>query len=218
MRKLDQQGTLFLPLIIAVVLLLGALGFGFWAYGGMQDYKNNSDAKSAQAVAAAVAAEDTKKDAAYAEAAKQPLNTYSGPSSYGSIVAKYPRTWSAYVAESDNGGANPVDGYFEPGFVPSVLGQQPYALRVQVLNSPYDSELRQYESFVSIGKAKVTPYRFPKQQGTLGVRIDGQVTPTQTGSLIMVPLRDKTLKVWTESDQFKSDFDKNVLPNFDFVP
>jgi hypothetical protein len=43
MRKLDEQGSFFLPFIITAVLLVSALAFGFWAFSGRSDYKNNVD-------------------------------------------------------------------------------------------------------------------------------------------------------------------------------
>ncbi|HET6924909.1 MAG TPA: hypothetical protein VFH39_03715 [Candidatus Saccharimonadales bacterium] len=84
----NQSGAinvLLLPLIIAVLLLIAAGSFGYWAYSGRQDYKNNVDAKIAVAVANAVKAEDVKKAAEYVEASKQPLRTYVGPEQYGAL-------------------------------------------------------------------------------------------------------------------------------------
>jgi len=46
----------------------------------------------------------------------------------------------------------------------------------------------------------------------------GQIINGKKGSMVMFPLRDKTLKVWTEADQFVGDFNNSVLPNLTFVP
>ena len=39
------------------------------------------------------------------------------------------------------------------------------------------------------------------------------------GTMVIVPIRDKTLKVWTESNSvFLKDFNEAVLANLTFVP
>ena len=43
-QRLNQRGVVdvwFLAFIVVVLLFLGAVGFGVWAFSGMQDYKNN---------------------------------------------------------------------------------------------------------------------------------------------------------------------------------
>ena len=67
----DQRGALnglLIPLILVVVLFLGAAGFGFWAFSSREDYKNNSDAKVAVAVTAAEKRTEATAAKTYAEA------------------------------------------------------------------------------------------------------------------------------------------------------
>jgi hypothetical protein len=78
--------------------------------------------------------------------------------------------------------------------------------------------MRTYESATKAGKVKVSPFKADKVQNILGSRIDGEINAGQKDSMIVVPLRDKTLKVWTESDQFVGDFNTVILPNLTFVP
>jgi hypothetical protein len=58
--------------------------------------------------------------------------------------------------------------------------------------------------------------------GSLGSKVSGQIKPgvdKVQGTLILMPLRDKTIKLWTESNSaFGKDFNTAVLPNFSFVP
>jgi len=43
--------------------------------------------------------------------------------------------------------------------------------------------------------------------------------PKVQGSMVLVPLRDKTLKIWTEADEtYLKDFNENILPNYTFEP
>lgn len=215
-----ERGSTGLGALLALtaLLLVGAAAFGVWAFLGYQDYKNNFDTKLASQVAIARQQEDQAKDAAFAEAAKSPLSTYNGPSIYGSVTIQYPKTWSGYVADSDN--SSPfVNGYFYPGVVPDVTQTSSvFALRVEVVDSSYSSELNNYTSYVQQGTAKVSPYAAPKVPNITGVIITGQLANGKTGELVMIPLRNMTLKIWTESSRFTGDFTNYILPNFTFKP
>jgi hypothetical protein len=216
----NQAGSLnvlLIPVILLVLLFIGAGAFGYWAFTGRQDYKNNVDKKISAAVAAnksVVQATDAKT---YAEAAKQPLRTYSGPEAYGSLHISYPKTWSAYISTFSAG--QPVDGYFYPDVVPSIVDpNSSFALRVQVLPQAYSQVVGQFSGPLKQGKVTITPYTLPKVASVVGVRVDGQISNTKQGSMVILPMRDKTLKIWTEASAFTADFNNNVLPNTSFSP
>lgn len=213
MRKLNEMGSLLLPLIIVSLLLLGALGFGYWAYAGLQDYKNNVDIKITEAVEAAEKIIAAEKESEYAEKEKSPFVTYQGPSTYGSLVITYPKTWSVYI---DEGSSAPLSGIMHPRFVPA-NDETSYALRFEVVNKAYDTELKAFDSKVKNGQIRVSAYRAPKVDSMLGSRLEGELTNKKQGVLILLPLRDKTLKLWTEGQDYRSDFD-TLLAVFNFVP
>src|SRR4051812_36565287 len=99
MSNMRQEGYIngtLVSLICAVVLLFCALGFGAWAYGGRQDYKNNSDQKASAVAADAIKETEAADAVKYAEAAKSPLKTYIGPEAFGAVTVQYPKTWSTY--------------------------------------------------------------------------------------------------------------------------
>src|SRR3989344_1191352 len=208
-------------LIISVILFLLFVGvaiFAGWAYMGRKDYKNNSDQKASTAAEIAKKQAETTKDNEFLEKEKQPLKDYLGPAQYGSVKIKYPKTWSAYVVESSSG-SSPVDGFFHPNFVPNAqVNTVGFALRVQVISTAYDQQLKSYDSAVKAGKAKVSPYKPALVPNVTGARIDGEIITGKQGSMILLPLRDKTVKLWTEANQFLPDFDTNILPNFTFSP
>jgi hypothetical protein len=221
----DQRGeanTLLLPLIIAGVLLIGAVVFGAWAFNGRQDYKNNVDAKIADAEKATRADEDVVKDKEHAEADKQPLKTYKGPDQYGSVQVSYPKTWSGYVLDAANGGSGaPLDGYFHPNVVPGLNNRDAaYALRVQIIDQAYAAVVARYDGEVKTKKLTAMPYAFKLVPKTMGVRLDGLIGESQklTGTIIAVPLRDKTLQISTESPLYFDDFNTLILPNVTFSP
>jgi hypothetical protein len=111
MRKQNQTGSTSVVLAILFgVLFLAAAGFGGWAFMGRQDYKDNSDQKSATAVEAAKKSQAAELQKKFDEDYKNPNKTYQGPVSFGSVKFNYPKTWSAYVDE--NSGSTPINGYF----------------------------------------------------------------------------------------------------------
>lgn len=202
---------------LTLVLLLCAIGFGIWAFASRNDYKNNVDAKIKTAVESAQKELSDKLTADFNEREKEPYVDYVGPSPYGSVAIKYPKTWGAYIEESDNS-AKPIDGYFHPKFVPGLQSNSNIAIRVQLTAAKYTNEVKILDALVKQKKIKVTPYRPEKVQSVAGVRVDGEFLTKKTGSMVMLPLRDKTLKIWTETQQHVPDLDKIVLPSLTFVP
>lgn len=216
-RPKKHFNVLLLPLILAAVFLVIALGFGIWAFSGREDYKNNADRKISAAVAVAEKKLSDEKEAEFLEREKQPLKTFEGPATFGSLKISYPKTWSAFITQSDKA-AIPIDGYLHPDVVPGLQSGTAYALHFQVTSVTYDQELKKFEGDTKSGKVKVSPVTAPKVSGVAGVRITGEVERGKQGTLVMFPLRDKTLKIITESEQFNKDFDQIILSNLVFVP
>lgn len=225
MTKHNQDGAvsgLGLSFGLTVVLLIAAIVFGAWAYSSRQDYKNNVDAKINAAVQVAKQQESNAKDQQFAQEEKNPLKTYNGPEAFGSLAVAYPKTWSGYVVASDSGSNSPMDGYFYPGVVPSVSDQgSVYALRISVLGQSYSQTIQNLSSLQTSANAPtVTPYALPKVPQTVGVKVTGTlpVSNQRSGTMVILPLRSQTLEIWTEGDQFASDFNNIILPNFSFSP
>lgn len=216
MHKLDEQGSLLVPLLITGSLLLFSLVFGFWAFAGMQDYKNNSDTKSAQAVEAAEQALAIKKDTEFAEVSKSPYKTYQGSATLGTITIIHPKTWSSYV-ENKASGSTQLSGYMHPDVVPATDSGTNFALRFEVVDTDYSSVLKSFDSAAKAGRVSVSAYRAPKVDSVLGSRIDGEIASKKQGNMVLLPLRDKTIKIWTEGHDFRGDF-QAVLDNLTFIP
>lgn len=216
----NRQGgyidKLLIPLVVILLLFLGTAGFGVWAYMERQDYKNNSDQKAAAAAAEQKKATQAEEAAKYAEEAKSPLKTFAGPSDFGSVTFEYPKTWSGYVV---SGGNTPLNGYFQPDIVPNVENEaNSFALRVAVVEQSYSKILSGYNGDAKEGSVTVSPYASPKVEGAIGTRIDGEIVKGKRGSMVIFPVRNVTLQVWTEADQYVSDFNNIILPNLTFAP
>ncbi len=208
---------------ILVVLLVGSLAFGAWAYTQMQDYKTKSDKKSVAAVAAAKKTQTKQLLSQFTEQSKSPYKLFKGSATYGSVSFSYPKIWSAYIDTSNS--SEPINAYFYPNEVPGTLSKTAYALRVELLNSDYSQVLQQLNSQITTGVLTAKAYVPPKLNGipnvTAGTYLSGQVNPsdpTQNGNMLVIKVRDKTLKVYTESQEFQSDFNNTVLASLTFAP
>ncbi len=217
-KSQKQKGFnwLLVPLGLFVVLFLGAAGAAVSINSQKEDYKNNVDQKVAAAVETAEQRVSDEKEKEFLEREKNPYRKYAGPATFGSLEIVYPKTWSAAI---DEGAGNiPVDGSFHPNFVPSKGSKTALALRVQILEQPYNQLLSRFESDTKKGTVRISPFRAAKVPSVLGARIDGEVANGFKGSMVMFPLRDKTIQITTLSQQFVGDFDNIILPNILFIP
>ena len=222
MKTLDQRGAinaLLIPLILVIVFFLGAAGFGYWAFSERQDYKNNSDAKVAVAVEAAEKRTQAADAKQYAEEAKKPLKTYVGPAAYGAVTVQYPKTWSAHVIEETDSSSTPVDAYFHPDFVPDTRNDdKSFALRIQLVGDSYDEVLNDFSTAAKNGKVSVAPYKLAKVPTVIGSIVTGQISTKKQGTMVILPLRNMTLRIWADSSDYLPDLNNIILPNFSFTP
>lgn len=209
--------VLIIALVLVTLLLFGAVGFGYWAFAKMKIYKNDTDKLVNAAVESNTKQVTDQKDKEFEERYKNPLKDYVSPDAYGGIGVKYPKTWSAYVNESGVG-ATPVDGYFHPSFVPGLRSGTAFAFHLEVTNKTYAEEMKVFDSQVRAGRLHVSPYQPVKVKGVLGSVIKGEIIRGQQDTMILLPLRDKTIKLSTQSDKYLNDFNKIILANLTFTP
>ncbi len=215
--KPQKPIALIILLVLFVLLFLGAAGYAFSMMSSRNDFRDNVEEKILAANEVAVTANTEELNAEFIEKEKEPYVVYTGPSQFGSVSVTYPKTWSAYVDESGKGSA-PIDGYFHPGFVPGVDSGISFALKLEVLESSYDKELDKFASAVKKGTVKIAPVTLDKVPSVAGSRADGLVDKDKNGSVVLFPLRDKTIKVSVLSDQFIGDFNDIILKNMSFIP
>lgn len=217
MKKLRSEevgaiNILLVPLVVAVLCFFSTLGFAFWAYSERNDYKDNSDQKSAAAVEVAIQKVSSEKDNEFLEKEKSPFVDYSGPAQYGSIKVKYPKTWSAMITETQS-----PTFIFHPKYV---FGDEnaKHALKITIEDQSYNSIIGQYDSQLQQGALIAQAYSLPKVPGVVGIKFDGQLESGKNASAIILPLRDKTIRIISESPEYFKDFNDIILPNLTFSP
>lgn len=214
--SLGERGALnvlLIPLILSVVFFFGALGFGVWSYTERDRYKNDTDEIVKAEVEVAVDEAKTSKDNEFIEREKEPYRDYQGPDTLGRITFKYPKTWSGYTRDSNT----ELSVLMHPALVPG-NDKSAYALKVEVENTAYDRVVASFEANVKNGKLTANPFRLETLPKVLGTRLDGELRNGKRGSVVLLPLRDKTVRITTESEDFVGDFNNIILKNFTFSP
>lgn len=221
MKKHNQLGAIQTAAIIAVVtsvLFVLSLVIAIVFYMGKSDLQKNIDTKVQAGVEVEAKKIEIAMEGQFAEKEKSPTKSFAGPSTIGSVTFNYPKTFSAYVEESQSGSTR-LNGFFHPNIVPKDDPKVLFALRVQVVSTAYEAELKSFANAISSGKAKSKPFTAAAVPDVLGIRIDGEIASGgKQGSLILLPVRDKTLRIWTESAESVPDFDTYVVPSITFVP
>src|SRR6476620_6549798 len=122
MSSNTERGAVATSTVVIAALAVFSVAFAglsIWAYVNYMDQKNNVDSKVSTAVAEAEKSLGDKLETDFQEREKQPLKSFAGPSDYGTLGFKYPKTWSVYISNDGVKGGG-YEAFFSPGSVPSV--------------------------------------------------------------------------------------------------
>jgi len=203
-----------ITIILLGVFTVAFAGLSVWALISYMDQKNNVDEKVERAVATAEKEQADKLEAEFIEREKEPRTSFSGPSDFGTLSFKYPKTWSVYVDNDGRSGAGYL-AYFSPGQVPSTKSTASrYALRATIVNDDYDDILRGFEARVKKGDLKTSTVKALNDE--TGTRLDGSFSTDLRGAAVIFKIRDKTAVVRTDANTFIEDFD-TLVKTINFV-
>lgn len=210
----SEAGAVTGALILNVVLTVLVLLFGsvmVWALVNYSDAKNNVDAKVAAAVAQAKKVQAEEDEKKFIEREKEPLRPFVSPDDLGRVSFKYPKTWSVFIDKATGG----YEAYLHPGVVHPLNSKQPYAARVSIETRAYDQVLQTYRPLVQRGDLRSSPVTI---NGFSGNRLDGNFSKDIKGAMVIFKVRDKTLRLYTESDSYLNDFNTIILKDLTFNP
>ena len=118
---------------------------------------------------------------------------------------------------ADGGDRGDYKAYLHPVIVPptSTNSNNPnkFALRLEILNSDFNKTLEQYASLLKKGDLTSSSVEY---NGNTATRIDGAFSKDLRGSVVLMKVRDKTLRFSTDADTFKPDFEA-ILKTVKFV-
>lgn len=215
-RLQREQGSVdgwMIGTIGASVLLVIALALAGWMYMAYSQEKSNVDSRIAVATAEARREQSEVEQKKFDEQYKNPRIEFVSPSEYGRVSFMYPKTWSVYV---DQDGADRGDyaAYLHPVAVPPTGSKDSrFAMRVEILNSSFDKVLKTYESRLKKGELASSSVEY---NGNAATRIDGTFSKELRGAVVLMRVRDKTIRFSTDADTFKPDF-QTILDTVKFV-
>lgn len=215
-KNLYQQGMVngwMIAAISAIVMFVIVASLATWAYLAYSEQKTDVAGKMRIAVAEAKKEQADEDYVKFQEDYKNPKLEFVGPAEYGRVSFMYPRTWSVYISR-DGGDRGDYQAYLHPVTVPSVNSKDSrYALRLEIINKDYDTVLDSYASLLKKGEIKSST---PEFNGNASTRLDGAFSKELRGSVVLMRVRDKTIRFSTDADTFKPDF-QAVLDTVKFV-
>jgi len=215
-RESGESGVIFILMIVFIVLTVAAGSAFIWAFMQMNNYKNNSDKMVAEAVSTAKAEQKETLNKQFDESYKKPYSVFTGPDTYGKVTFNYPKTWSVYV-DGSGSAEDSYKAYLNPGFVTAPTGTSTYALRVVIYNYKLADFLGFYSDKVTIGALKASTVRLSDATDDAtdtygkGTRLDGQFDKTINGSGVFFSVRDRTLAIFVDNNNFMKDFNDTIL-------
>lgn len=203
-----------MPLILAIifgVLTIFLIAATVYLWLQYSEQKNHVDSISATRVAEATKAQAEKLELEFAQREKQPMRQFTGPEDYGRLVFMYPKTWSLYIVPS-----LPYYAYLHPKYVRSDSNNR-FALRLMIEAKSYESVLGAYKDRVARKGLKSSTVEIGSgNDRTVATRFDGPLTDKIIGSAIVFKIRDKTVTIQTDIEDFRSDFN-NLIKTISFI-
>ena len=195
--------------IVALSLIsLTFIGLFIWMFIQYDNKRTDVDGQITAAVVAAVDANTAKLENEFAEREKYPYQTFAGPADYGELTFEYPKTWSVYVAKDAHNGGD-FEAYFNPLEVNEVSSEVIAALRLKILDTPFDevSEVYQNELQGEEAKMRLDSVTIGLNNDITANRYTGVIPDTEfNGIVILFKIRDKTVLMETDSVLFEGDF------------
>lgn len=187
------------------MLLVASLAGFVWSFSQYKTYKNDADVLIAEAVEQAKAEQATELEAQFQMERDRLYNTYVTDPVLANISLQYPRDWSFYLEQSTTGRIQ-IEAIFHPTVV-AKADPGTYGLRLQLLQQLYSDVVDDYQRAIEKGELNATPIQ---SNNVDGLRLDGQIDNDHTGALVILPIRDKTLVISTEANDYLSVFNEAI--------
>ncbi len=198
---------------VAVILLILVVVFGSMAF--INNNKISATLKQGQNEGAT--AQKKIDEEQFAKKLSTDFRTYTAPDAAGSFTIDIPKSWSLTTTPDDGG--NTISGIAMPDEVNTKLTQ--YALRFALAEKSLDSLKKPLDTLAQekiVAKRKVTAEE-TTVSGINGFRYTGQIGPKiPNGTIVMVPLRDKTFTIQTDDNATYLDVFNAIVKNVHLNP
>ena len=214
-EKVYKSGALtdLIKTIVIIALSLISvtfIGLFIWEMGQYNEANDDVQGQIDKAVAKAKDEQATRLYAEFAESEKYPFKVFSGPADYGQLTFEYPKTWSVYVADPATSGGD-FNAYFNPIQVDTVAKDTINALRVSIVNKPFDTVAAEYQKAMEKKDSNLKMESVTIHGNIAANRYTGTIPGTElSGYIIIFKIRDKTAIVQTDSVLFADDYNKLI--------
>lgn len=193
-------------LLIIFIFIIGAGAIGGAAYCQSQFSALNANVMTDRSNRAneAMQAQKIIDDKAYENRNASDTREFTGPSDFGALTFKYPKTWKVYLENNDD--SNPTyTAYFAPDYVPPNNGSYNYALIFKLQNIDYDKYLQNLSQKKLISIAPIY------LNGLTGSKATGKLDDKEeqaNGSEAIIKVNDYTAILRTDDyDKYGEEFD-----------
>lgn len=210
-QKRDVVGLIKTIIIVLVSLIaVTFIGLFIWMTVRYNEASEIEQSEISMAVADAVEENTSKMEAEFLEREKEPNRDFSGPTDYGQLSFKYPKTWSVYVAKDALSGGD-YEAYFNPVEVETVSKDTINALRLIIKDKSFEEVVEEYRRAVEKKDAELSVESITIYDGTPANRYTGVIPGTDLNGIIIVfKIRDKTAILQTDSMLFENDFNNLI--------
>ena len=191
-------------IILLSLLLIGAILLAYYFYSEYRALSSKFDSEVEAAVIDANKLLENELQAKFDEQEKNPYDTFTGPSDYGSLSFKYPKTWSVYIErDASNGGE--FRAYLHPKEIYPIDDDHKNALEVSIDTDTYENATGAFSDLVKDGDLTTSVIKINGEDAT---RYDGKFSDDITGSLVIIKIRDKIAIIRTDAEIYRDDFNK----------
>ncbi|MEX0934605.1 MAG: hypothetical protein WDZ42_02275 [Candidatus Saccharimonadales bacterium] len=203
-EKSHNTSTIVIGVLIFTTVAF--LGLSIWAIYNYHQERTTVNEQIDEAVAEARADQTEIEKAQFEEELQNPYKTYSAPNVFGDINLEVPKNWNIY-SEDGTSGRVQLDLFVHPNLVRNNRSDtnEPYAFRMELRDELYNTSIRGFQRDVDRGDLRSNTVEV---SGIEGLRFEGQITKDQTGHLVALPFRDKTIWMWTEGSKYMDQFEK----------
>ena len=204
-----DMSSLIKTIVIIAVSLIAVTFIGLFIMMLMQrnEAQNDVDGQIAVAVAEALDEQADRLEAEHLESIKYPYKTFFGPVDYGELSFEYPKTWNLYVAQDASNGGD-YEAYFNPEEIEPISNETVNALRLSILDRPFEDVVSSYESYLDATEDPLSVEAVTINDGP-GNLYTGTIPGTDfQGMILLVKIRDKTAVLQTDSMLFENDYRK----------
>ena len=192
-----------ISLILIIILGIGTIGFGLasiLAFGKAHTATATLNSSTANAARSAANTQKEADDKAAIVANESPYRTYTAPEAFGAFAISFPKNWNLTVDLEDNDQSQ-VDMQLHPDMVRTVNNKiDLLATRVTLVREQMSDYLARFTSNKKISQTPVTV------SGIAGMKLTGTFPDARTTTMIVVPVRDKSLVFTNEDTTYAAEF------------